>query len=537
MTHRAGGDDRIGDNTNGDNLPGYTWSDVAGHADRDVPALLADEDYRQRSLHDAVEGLREQQPLMSASVAFTRGQKLIGFGLIAVIAVAFVLAPVGTAATLISTMTVVYIMSLVDRVLIFRRGLVNGAIVVGDDEARSIPDVDLPTYTVLVPAYNEPEVVGDLVANLEALEYPVEKIQVLLLLEADDDVTIAAAQTVSHHAWVTVVLVPPAQPRTKPKACNYGLHFATGDIVTIYDAEDKPDPLQLRRVAKAFADLDDDVVCVQGKLSFHNATDNMLTAWFTADYGIWFGYLLPGIMASRSPIPLGGTSNHFRRTVLDEIGAWDPFNVTEDADLGVRIAANGFRTAVIDSVTLEEANVDGINWVRQRSRWYKGYMQTWLVHMRQFRRLWRILGPVQIYRFTLLLAGTPFIACVNMIFWLILVVWITGQPAVIADLFPGPIYYLALISLIFGNGAAIYMNLIAIREDDRSELFWPALAVPLYWVMMSVAAIKGMWQLILNPSYWEKTFHGLASTPSKESGTAADAERDADDTADSEGAT
>ncbi|WP_343287400.1 glycosyltransferase [Gordonia sp. SID5947] len=484
---------------------------------RGVDELLADPDYREAALYDAVERLRDEDPEMTASVPFSRGQKIIGLSLVVVIVALLVIFPIATIAALVSIATVVYILALVDRVLIFRRGLVNGAIVITDDEAMAIADDDLPPYTVLVPAYGEPEVVGDLIAAMESLEYPPDKLQVLLLLEEDDAPTIEAARDVGDNDLVTVVLVPPAQPRTKPKACNYGLHFSTGDIVTIYDAEDLPDPLQLRRVVAAFRGSDDSVVCIQGKLNFHNSRDNVLTEWFTADYGIWFSYLLPGLMVSRSPIPLGGTSNHFIRAVVDDIGAWDPFNVTEDADLGVRIAGRGYRTAVLDSLTLEEANVDAINWVRQRSRWYKGYMQTWLVHMRRPVALWRILGAVGWYRFTLLIAGTPLIACMNMVFWLIMVIWFAGQPKVFADIFPGPIYYLSLVSLIFGNGAAIYMNLISIREDGRSKLIWSALIVPAYWVLMSIAAIKGMWQMLFNPSYWEKTFHGL-STSSEEAG-------------------
>ncbi|MGC5257454.1 glycosyltransferase [Gordonia sp. DT218] len=479
---------------------------------RPIDELMADEDYRQAALYDAVERLRDEDPLMTASVPFSRGQKIIGLGTLAVIVVLLVVFPIGATAGLVSVATVVYILALIDRVTIFRRGLVSGAIAITDEQARAIADADLPPYTVLVPAYGEPEVVGDLIGAMESLEYPHDKLQVLLLLEEDDEPTIAAARDVGDNEMVTVVLVPPAQPRTKPKACNYGLHFATGDIVTIYDAEDLPDPLQLRRAVAAFRASDDTVVCVQGKLNFHNSRDNILTEWFTADYGIWFSYLLPGLMVSRAPIPLGGTSNHFLRDVLDDIGAWDPFNVTEDADLGVRIAGRGYRTAVLDSLTLEEANVDPINWVRQRSRWYKGYMQTWLVHMRRPVALWRILGPVAWYRFTLLIAGTPVIACMNMVFWLIMVIWLAGQPKVFAEIFPGPIYYLSLVSLIFGNGAAIYMNLVSIREDGRSKLLWSALMVPAYWVLMSVAAIKGMWQMLFNPSYWEKTFHGLSSS-------------------------
>lgn len=481
----------------------------------EVDELLSDEKYRTAALDDAINRLRREDPMMTASVAFSRTQKIIGAVVVAVIVVGFVFWPVGTAATLVSIATVIYIVSLIERLNTFRLGLVNGAIRISDEAARAIADEDLPKYTVLVPAYGEPEVVGQLIEAMESFEYPQEKLQVLLLLEEDDAPTIEAAHAVDSSPIITSVLTPPGDPRTKPKACNYGLHFATGDIVTIFDAEDHPDPLQLRRVVATFRELDDDsVICVQGKLSFYNVTDNVLTQWFTADYGIWFGYLLPGLMVSKATIPLGGTSNHFRKDMLIELGAWDPFNVTEDADLGVRIAGEGYRTAVLDSVTLEEANVDGINWIRQRSRWYKGYMQTWLVHMRRPRRLFHFMGLLGMIRFTLLIAGTPFIACMNMIFWLILIVWIAGQPAFVAQLFPGPIYYLSLISFVIGNSAAIYMTLVANREDDRGELLWSGLIVPFYWVMMSIAAIKGMWQLLFRPSYWEKTAHGLTSDAS-----------------------
>ncbi|CAM3425107.1 glycosyltransferase [Tsukamurella hominis] len=473
---------------------------------------LSDPALRAAALHDAVDGLRERDPDASASVAFYPWQRNLLLGLVAVVLVAAVFDLVGTLRVLVAVATVAYVVTLVDRLLLFRRGLTNAGIRVSDERARAVPDADLPSYTVLVPAYDEPEVVGGLIAAMRSLDYPAEKLQVLLLLEADDQVTIDAAREVAEDDLVTVVLVPPADPRTKPKACNYGLHFADGEIITIYDAEDLPDPLQLRRTAVAFADLDDDVACVQSNLNFHNASDNVLAAWFTADYAVWFGYILPGLMASDSPIPLGGTSNHLRRSVLDEIGSWDPFNVTEDADLGVRIAARGYRTAVLDSVTYEEANIDGINWVRQRSRWYKGYLQTWLVHTRHPVRLVRELGAKGFLRFTTLLAGTPLIACMNMAFWLLMILWFFGQYSIIRELFGPLVYYPALASLVIGNLSTVYMTLVTIREDHRPDLFWPALLVPGYWAMMSVAAIKGTYQLIRNPSYWEKTFHGLSAS-------------------------
>ncbi|MFN6545922.1 glycosyltransferase [Mycolicibacterium nivoides] len=468
---------------------------------------------RDYALNRAINGLREDDPVHSASKPLIGWQKPVLVALLAMVIAFGIWRPLQTTVTLIGLCTLAYLLTLGDRVLIFKRGLASRPIVIPDDVARAIPDEDLPPYTILVPAYNEPEVVGDLIAAMDALEYPRDRLQVLLLLEADDQTTIDAAKACGESDVITILLVPPAEPRTKPKACNYGLHFATGDIVTIFDAEDLPEPLQLRRVVAAFRDLPDNVACVQAKLVYHNGHQNLLTAWFTAEYALWFGYLLPGMMVSTSPIPLGGTSNHLRRDILRRIGAWDPFNVTEDADLGLRIASNGYHTAVIDSYTLEEANSDAINWIRQRSRWYKGYLQTWLVHIREPVKLYRTLGLRSFVRFNLVLAGTPIIAVLNLLFWFITVLWFLGQPAVVGSVFPPLIYFPALIAMIIGNFTVMYMNMIALREDDRSDLLLAALSVPLFWLMMSIAAAKGAYQMIRQPSFWEKTFHGLAERP------------------------
>ncbi|QRY53968.1 glycosyltransferase [Mycolicibacterium septicum] len=468
---------------------------------------------RDYALNRAINGLREDDPVHSASKPLIGWQKPVLVALLVIVIAFGIWRPLQTTVTLIGLCTLAYLLTLGDRVLIFKRGLASRPIVIPDDVARAIPDDDLPAYTILVPAYNEPEVVADLIAAMDALEYPRDRLQVLLLLEADDQVTIDAAKACGESDVITILLVPPAEPRTKPKACNYGLHFATGDIVTIFDAEDLPEPLQLRRVVAAFRDLPDNVACVQAKLVYHNGHQNLLTAWFTAEYALWFGYLLPGMMVSTSPIPLGGTSNHLRRDILRRIGAWDPFNVTEDADLGLRIASNGYHTAVIDSYTLEEANSDVINWIRQRSRWYKGYLQTWLVHTREPVKLYRTLGLRSFVRFNLVLAGTPIIAVLNLLFWFITVLWFLGQPAVVGSVFPPLIYFPALIAMIIGNFTVMYMNMIALREDDRSDLLLAALSVPLFWLMMSIAAAKGAYQMIRQPSFWEKTFHGLAERP------------------------
>lgn len=473
------------------------------------------------ALHDAVHGLRERHPEASAATVVVPWQRWTLIALLAALVAGAVFARTGTLITLTVVCTAAYVWTLVDRLILFYRGLDGRSIVtVTDEDALAADDAALPSYTILVPAFHEPEVIATVIANMAEFRYPADKLQVLLLLEADDDATLTAARDVDAPDWVSIVEVPPAPPRTKPKACNFGLHFATGEIVTIYDAEDRPDPLQLRRAAVAFHRLPPETACVQARLAFHNGSQNLLTAWFTADYALWFGFILPGLMRGDAPIPLGGTSNHLRRTVLDRIGAWDPFNVTEDADLGVRIAESGYRTAVLDSVTWEEANSDPINWIRQRSRWYKGYLQTWLVHMRRPRHLWRELGPRSFARFTTLLAGTPLIACLNMLFWLITLAWLLGQPDAIHDQFPPYVYFPALFCLVVGNTAVMYMNLVACRESRLTTLLLAAVTSPLYWILMSIAAIKGTYQLIVKPSYWEKTFHGLPGTETPEPASA-----------------
>lgn len=238
-----------------------------------------------------------------------------------------------------------------------------------------------------MPLYREANVLPTLVDALKRLEYPPDRLDVKLLLEEDDEDTIRAAKSAALPNYIELVLVPASQPRTKPKACNYGLARARGEYVVIYDAEDIPEPDQLLKAVAVLRSSPAEVVCVQAKLSYYNAFQNVLTKWFTVEYATWFDLMLPGLFAARMPIPLGGTSNHFKTAVLQSMGAWDPFNVTEDADLGIRLYKAGYRTVIMNSTTYEEANADLVNWIRQRSRWIKGYIQTSLVHLRSPRAL------------------------------------------------------------------------------------------------------------------------------------------------------
>jgi cellulose synthase/poly-beta-1,6-N-acetylglucosamine synthase-like glycosyltransferase len=237
---------------------------------------------------------------------------------------------------------------------------------------------------------------------------------------------------------------------------------------------------------------------------------NLITKWFTIEYSLWFSFFLPGLASMNAPIPLGGTSNHFRRSALQAMGAWDPFNVTEDADLGIRMSREGYSIRVLESNTYEEANSDFVNWMKQRSRWLKGYLQTFAVHLRQPRELKQELGWKGLGHFVMFVGGTPILAIINPIFWLMTLLWFVAHPSFIQAIFPAPIYYLGLVSWAFGNFLLVYVTVMSVRVAKKGELLIPALLVPLYWVMMSMAAVKAVSQLFgVKANFWEKTVHGL----------------------------
>jgi cellulose synthase/poly-beta-1,6-N-acetylglucosamine synthase-like glycosyltransferase len=462
-------------------------------------------------LRTSVHGLLDRYPQMSALRTLSRAQRAIALAVGAALLVGLVAAPVATLIALSAIAAALYTAVLCHAAGWFHVMVSHPRLVrVSDEDARSAPADSLPVYTVMVAAYGEANVIAETIRSLEALDYPRDRLELRLLLEADDRETIAAARATPHGPNLLIIEVPPAGPRTKPKACNYGLQLTAGELVTVYDAEDRPEPLQLRRAAVAFQRLGAGVSCLQAKLHYHNVNENYITRSFSAEYATWFACLLPALNAMGGPIPLGGTSMHIRRSALEAVGAWDPHNVTEDADLGIRLHRLGHRTEVLDSVTLEEANSDFVNWVRQRSRWYKGHVQTWLVHSRHPLRLWRELGTVPFISFHLVLGASPLLAILNPLFWLLSALWIAGHPGIVQTLFPAAVYYPAMACLIAGNFLAVYRTVVGVRVSGHPELVTAALLLPAYWGMMSIAAIRAFVQLPVRPSHWEKTVHGLS---------------------------
>lgn len=454
--------------------------------------------------------LRESRPHDSAHTTFFKRQALAIVGMVALVIWGMFQYPLATLIA-VNTMVELGYLSLMSG----KFGLILWSL------ARNNPGVEttapplvsreLPIYTVLVPAYKEARILPVLAKALSQIDYPADRLDVKLLLEEDDVETQQAALALRLPSFIDIVVVPKAKPQTKPRACNYGLAMARGEFVCIYDAEDIPDPGQLREAASVLTASPPWVACIQAKLAIYNRTTNLLTHWFAAEYMAWFDLLLPALHAGNLPIPLGGTSNHFRVSALREVGGWDPWNVTEDADLGIRLHKAGYRTKVINSSTYEEAPTEFGVWIKQRSRWIKGYMQTYLVHMRHPIALWRDLGTKGFWSFQALVGGTAIAFLLTPLYGAITTLWAITAYRPIASIFPSWIYNVALVNVFLGTFLFTYIQMLAPARRGAWDTARAAALSPIYWLMMSVSAWKALAQLITRPSYWEKTPHGAGS--------------------------
>lgn len=379
---------------------------------------------------------------------------------------------------------------------------------------HEVNEIDLPMYTILVPVFHESNVVEMVLDHLGKLDWPKSKLQVLILTEEIDTATIEACKAARPPEYVRIVVVPEGSPQTKPRACNLGLLFALGDYLVIYDAEDRPDPDQLRLAHAAFeADREEvdqarPLACVQAALNYFNWDANLLTRMFTLEYSSWFDGMLHGMVAWRMPIPLGGTSNHFRTDRLREMGGWDPYNVTEDADLGMRASAAGYRVGTIESTTWEEACAHVPAFIRQRTRWIKGYIITALVDARYPIQFARSAGWRSMVTLIGLIAGTPFAFLAYPVVWGITIAVYLGFETTQFQL-PQWVALLATINAIGGNLAILALSATtgAVRHGWRISGY--ALLNPFYWILHAIAAWRALFQVFFAPFHWEKTPHGL----------------------------
>lgn len=378
------------------------------------------------------------------------------------------------------------------------------------DQASRAPE-QLPMISILVPVFREPDTVPRLINRLSRLHYPRSLLDLILVVEENDAATLAALASTSLPRWMRVIAVPDSPLRTKPRALNYAMAFARGSIIGVYDAEDAPDPDQLLRVARCFAGSGPDLACVQGMLDYFNPTTNWLSRCFTVEYASWYRLILPGNQSMGLVLPLGGTTLFFRRSALEHLRGWDAHNVTEDADLGIRLARHGFRTEILDTTTFEEANCHVLPWVRQRSRWLKGYAITYAVHMRNPRRLLQQLGPWRFAGLQVQFLGSlvqVLLAPLLLSFWAVpLGLWhpLAGTAPLWVAWSMAAVFFLAMTVDLVAAFCALH------NPHHRWLRRWIVL-IPLYFPLASVAAFKAMWELATAPHYWDKTAHGAYGT-------------------------
>lgn len=401
---------------------------------------------------------------------------------------------------------------------------------VSPEDTKKLKNEELPVYTILVPLYKEASVLPHVMENIYKMDYPKNKLDVKILLEENDEETIDAARRLGlfgepekklgdlTQAQYTeflkifdAVVVPEGEVRTKPRACNYGLLRSKGEYVVIYDAEDDPEPDQVKKAVVAFNRTGQDCVCLQSHLNFYNPKDNILTRWFSLEYSYWYDHYLEGLDAVNAPIPLGGTSNHFRVKQLRELGSWDPFNVTEDADLGIRIYRRGLKTAMLNSFTYEEANRKLWSWIRQRSRWCKGHMQTYLVHMRHPWKMARDIGWKKFFLFQLTFGGNIILPLINPLLWLITALTLLSPRLFSFLLFAQWISLITIFNLTVGNLTHILLYMSSAFAKKKYSLGFLAVTMPIYWILISLGAWRGTIHLITKPHQWEKTVHGMSN--------------------------
>jgi glycosyltransferase XagB len=371
----------------------------------------------------------------------------------------------------------------------------------------------LPKVSMLVPLLKEEEIAGKLIQRLTRLSYPRSLLEVVLVLEEGDTVTRDTIANTDLPNWMSVIEVPGANNLiTKPRALNYALDFCCGSIIGVWDAEDAPEYDQIEKVASRFQDAPDNVACLQGVLDYYNAKTNWISRCFAIEYATWWRVILPGVARLGLVIPLGGTTLFFRRDILEELCGWDAHNVTEDADLGIRLARHGYVTELIPTVTFEEANCRAWPWVKQRSSWLKGFLITWLVHMRAPRRLIRDLGFVRFLGVqTLLLATFTQFALAPLLwsFWLLP----TGFQHPISMTLGYPIAFAMASFFIFAELVNLAISLVAVSRREHQHLMPYVFTLPLYFPMAALSAYKALKELVLEPFYWDKTEHGITSEP------------------------
>lgn len=420
--------------------------------------------------------------------------------------------------TISGIMAIFYVVMMVFKLRVIYKATFRDFLQVSPKELEAINPFDLPMYTILIPLRNEAEVMPQIIRAMCAIDYPPEKLDIVITLEEYDHETLEAFRSANPPSHFRSLMLPDCMPKTKPKALNVAFPQTKGDFLVIYDAEIIPDPDQLKKAYVAFAKYPK-LDVLQTRLDHYNPDQNIITRLFNEEFAFHFDMLLPGLQKLGYPIPLSGHSVHFRRSALEDIGAWDPYNVTEDADTGIKLARAGKKIEILDSVSREEATTSVTAWVNQRTRWIKGFIQTSIVHLRHPLRFKREVGIgwAGLAAFAITVPASVMINIANLVYWALLVGWFATRSHYIQAFFPGPIFYTSLFSFIAGNLIFVYLNLVSSYVRGRYSLVKYGLLSPLYWLLLAYASVKASMEFLVRPHHWSKTTHGThLNAPQKE---------------------
>ncbi len=382
-----------------------------------------------------------------------------------------------------------------------------------DISRKTLRDTELPVYTIVVALYREANIATSLIRALNQIDYPAGRLDIKLVIETDDHETREALEAQHLPARYEIIIAPEGKPRTKPRALNVALPLARGSIICVFDAEDIPESFQLREAAELFAVLPQTIACLQGRLAIDNHPDGWLARCFALEYAMLFDVINTGLSALNCPVPLGGTSNHFRTDILQKIGGWDAWNVTEDIDLGLRLARFGYQTRTILATTFEEAPAKLVPWMRQRRRWFKGWIQTFLVHFANPRATFREMGALNASISAIYVSGTIAGAMLGPVF----VPFFIYEAATGNLLSPSTWLELVASTLccfvaLAGLFSAYWPSILGMRRRSLTPLAPVLLLLPAYWLLMTIAAWWALLDFLRNPFHWLKTGHGLAKS-------------------------
>lgn len=470
-----------------------------------------------------------------AEQRWSRGQALTIVVLAALIVLSIILfrlTLLQVFSTFVSIATIFFVLMLMFSLVIAARGMKDGTIMVTPEEIQAIQvhPHKLPFITILAAGYLEASVAEQFVRSISSLIYPNKqsRMQVIVVLEEKDTATINAFRATKMPSYMQIMVRPKGGIMTKPAALNYvldsGVIDPRSEITCVFDMEDIPDTDQVLKAVvafnKAYAD-DPSIVCVQARLSFdQNMNHNWITSMLAQDYLQHFGIILPGLSKMGLISPLGGTSNYILTHVLRHI-KWDPYNVTEDMNLAVFFRRLGLGVRVFNSVTSEEAVTSVRQFVKQRSRWIKGGIQTYIRHMRNPYLLYKDLGVLGFIGFQAIVGAPLVLNLINPIFWTLTLLYAVTHWEWIEQLYGMPaIFYMASICLVFGNFLYIYFLMLAGFSKKKYGLVVYALTAPLYWVLLSAAGIKAVIEYFASTKSaqtWDKTTHvGVSPLPTPE---------------------